>query len=601
MLRNCLFILITTIAFLIFPKVIYAENFLVDADVTYTLNEEGEVNVVHDIRLQNLKTEFFAKEFTFSLSGVEIENAQAYDSNGELETLVEQKEESTGITINFSDNLVGKDKYRNFSVSFVDTSLLTKTGGVWEVNVPKLLSPESFESYDVRFIIPKSMGEIAYIAPSPNSQNDIGENVIYYFRKEDLTEAGVMAALGEYQSFSFNLSYHLENPLLKSTEVEIALPPDTPYQQLYYESITPRPDNIRVTEEGNWLASYKLASRERLDITAVGYVKIFAEARYQQNFDQLLSKNLQATEYWQVNDPEIKELANELKTPENIYNYVVSSLKYNYDNVSPTTKRLGAKKALIQANQAICTEFTDLFIALSRAAGIPAREINGFAATENPSLQPLSLVADVLHAWPEYWDFERQVWVPVDPTWGHTTGGADYFSKLDLRHFAFVIHGLSATEPPPPGSYKLGSNPQKDVYVSFSQIPEFEVNPLNIDVNQQTRSIFGTKIVVDIQNPGPTAIYDKKIQIMYDNQSEIEKDIDVLLPFNEQRIEFVIPYGILGSKMPENVTINIGDYSHRITTNKQNKVTRDIAILTTIVIMIFGSAVIIYLYKKRKK
>ena len=92
-------------------------------------------------------------------------------------------------------------------------------------------------------------------------------------------------------------------------------------------------------------------------------------------------------------------------------------------------------------------EFTDLFITIARSAGIPAREVNGFAYTENPDIQPLSLVNDVLHAWPEYYDSEKGVWIPVDPTWGSTTGGVDYFSKLDLRHFTFVVHGKDSTKP----------------------------------------------------------------------------------------------------------------------------------------------------------
>jgi len=53
-------------------------------------------------------------------------------------------------------------------------------------------------------------------------------------------------------------------------------------------------------------------------------------------------------------------------------------------------------------------EFTDLFIALSRAAGIPAREINGFAYTDDIRLRPLDLVTDMLHAWPEYYDEEKE-------------------------------------------------------------------------------------------------------------------------------------------------------------------------------------------------
>ena len=56
-------------------------------------------------------------------------------------------------------------------------------------------------------------------------------------------------------------------------------------------------------------------------------------------------------------------------------------------------------------------EFTDLFVAIARAAGIPARESVGYAYTTNSRLRPLSLVTDVLHAWPEYYDADKKIWV----------------------------------------------------------------------------------------------------------------------------------------------------------------------------------------------
>ena len=144
-------------------------------------------------------------------------------------------------------------------------------------------------------------------------------------------------------------------------------------------------------------------------------------------------------------NPIIIDEAKNLKTAKGIYDFVSTKLKYDYERVKPNVERLGAVNALNNPNSAICMEFTDLFIALARAAGIPAREVNGFAYTENPKIQPLSLVNDVLHAWPEYYDYEKGVWIPVDPTWASTTGGVDYFNKLDLRHFTFVMHGKSST------------------------------------------------------------------------------------------------------------------------------------------------------------
>ncbi len=63
----------------------------------------------------------------------------------------------------------------------------------------------------------------------------------------------------------------------------------------------------------------------------------------------------------------------------------------------------------------------------------------------------MSLVKDVLHAWPEYYDESKKTWIMIDPTWGNTTHGMDYFSSLDFEHITFVIKGLSSTYPVPAG------------------------------------------------------------------------------------------------------------------------------------------------------
>jgi hypothetical protein len=214
-------------------------------------------------------------------------------------------------------------------------------------------------------------------------------------------------------------------------------------------------------------------------------------------------------------------------------------------------------------------EYTDLFIALARAAGIPAREINGYAYTENPEIQPLSLVADVLHSWPEYWDEQKQVWIPIDPTWGSTTGGVDFFSKLDLRHFTFVIHGKDDTTPYPPGSYKLGPSPQKDVFVNFGQLPKERISKPEINAKVKNSLPFmHTQISVIIKNPGPTALYNLEPAIYYDEVLAERTIIPVLPPYASYEFKSQIPFSFLGTKTPEQVVVVAANAKVQIPSNK---------------------------------
>ncbi|MCX6705079.1 MAG: transglutaminase-like domain-containing protein, partial [Candidatus Woesebacteria bacterium] len=350
---------------------------------------------------------------------------------------------------------------------------------------------------------------------------------------------------------------HLENPLGKNAQTQIALPPDTAFQKVYLQKIDPKPSDVTIDPDGNWLATYNLTARQRVDVTVAGSVQIFAGFRaFPKPTDQELSDNLRETEYWQVNDPQIKALALELKTPKAIYDYVSKTLKYDFNRVQPNVQRMGAVKALQNPSQAICMEFTDLFIAIARAAGIPAREINGYAYTENPELQPLSLVADLLHAWPEYYDKDKGVWIPIDPTWASTSGGINYFDKLDLRHFTFVVHGESPVMPYPPGSYKLGPNPQKDVYVSFGKLPENRTTNLNISFTPiRTLPFLNSIYSVKIDNPGPQALYSVYPTVYFDSKEASRDFIETLPPYSSYKMIVKVPFSVLGKGSPSIVEV----------------------------------------------
>ena len=69
-----------------------------------------------------------------------------------------------------------------------------------------------------------------------------------------------------------------------------------------------------------------------------------------------------------------------------------------------------------------CTEFADLYTALARAAGLPARTVVGLAY--QPSNEANDLGAFALHAWNEV--AIDGAWHSVDPTWGQAPADATH-------------------------------------------------------------------------------------------------------------------------------------------------------------------------------
>jgi len=77
---------------------------------------------------------------------------------------------------------------------------------------------------------------------------------------------------------------------------------------------------------------------------------------------------------------------------------------------------------VLRTRRGDCNEHTQLYVALARAIGIPARITTGLAWVRGKFYY---------HAWPEVW---LGAWVPVDPTFGQF--------PADAAHLRFVIGGL---------------------------------------------------------------------------------------------------------------------------------------------------------------
>ncbi len=446
----------------------------------------------------------------------------------------------------------------------------------------------NFRSYRVTLSLPAEFGDLAYSSAEPVGKYSDSGRLVLEFDKEQFLNSSVNLGFGDFQIFSFTLNYHLENPLDKTAKMEIALPPDGFFQKVFYEKIDPQPLRIRTDADGNWLATFLLSPRQKTEVKARGYAQIFpAPQKFVQPSEDNLKKNTLPQTYWESDDPQIKQIAQNLKTVKEVYDFVVKTLNYDYSRIKPNNQRLGAKSALLNPSSAVCTEFTDLFIAILRAKGIPAREINGYALTEDKNSMPLSLVGDVLHAWPEYWDGKRKLWLPVDPTWQNTTKGADFFEKQDLRHFAFVIHGENSTSPLTPGSYKFGPLPQKDVFVSLGGKPEFINNQVILGIQLITKiPLVSYQAKFTLKNEGQSAIYNSQATVYFDRQQAVQKEITALLPFSSTEFTIDIPFSFWGKKTPAQVGLNFLNQQKEIKAVKNQVLMANILIFFLIAILI---------------
>lgn len=495
-------------AFVITP-VEAAGEFTADYDVQYSVAPGGVTIVTQNVTLTNQQTNLYPQKYSIVIDSTKISNVIAYDNSGVIRPEVTMRDGKTDIGLTFNEKVVGQGRQLKFSLRYESRDIATKNGTIWEVNIPGVQSDPDLASYSVALQVPPSFGQNAYMSPLPASGGR--------WTREQMTRGGISAAYGASQTFNVELRYFLENPTVGTKLTELALPPDSAYQKVFVRSLTPEPETVLVDADGNWLAQYELLPAQKIEVKAQLAVGITLHPRAdfrQKPIDP--SVYLTPTKYWESNNERIAEIAKKYTTPRAIYTYVVDTLSYDYNRVREVPLRKGAASALTTPANSICMEFTDLFIAIARAAGIPAREAVGFAYTTNARLRPLSFVSDVLHAWPEYYDEGKQVWIPVDPTWADTTGGVNYFDKLDFNHIVFAFHGKSSEYPYPAGFYKQSGNNSKDVSVTFAEASvKNDETPPEIVYGMPQKVTAGVAVngYVYVVNSGKSALSDIPVSV----------------------------------------------------------------------------------------
>ncbi|MEK7458013.1 MAG: hypothetical protein AAB612_00795, partial [Patescibacteria group bacterium] len=169
-----------------------------------------------------------------------------------------------------------------------------------------------------------------------------------------------------------------------------------------------------------------------------------------------------------------------------------------------------------------------------------------------------TLTNDLLHAWPEYYDEERKLWIPVDPTWGKTTNGVDFFNKLDFSHIVFVIHGSSSEKPYSAGMYKVTGQEGKDVEVKLTPLANEPLRSLTL-----APPTFLKPNIITVENNTGSAWYDVPIKIDLTSTLALSGKRThklTILPYQKKDLEILVaPTSLISlGRQKGTVTVTIG-------------------------------------------
>ncbi len=185
-----------------------------------------------------------------------------------------------------------------------------------------------------------------------------------------------------------------------------------------------------LTPKGEWVVTF-LAE---LELTSIDWS---VEGESVGEFGPEVAPYLEESFYINYNDPAVFSLAHDIAGRSadvqgiawNTYDWVVRNIFYQQipgEADAATTLRNGEGGS---------AEFANLFVALMRANGLPARRVSGwgyhFAEGDELSITRFA------HGWAEFY-LPRFGWLPVDPTWGQASK-YDNFAKADGSHVTFTL------------------------------------------------------------------------------------------------------------------------------------------------------------------
>jgi len=519
-----------------FISPVHAADFKTSYNIEYYIQDNDPQNytkTAYTIVITNLQPDLIIKKFTLSFPrSFAIGNIHAKDDDGTINATTVEKDRTIELTLEMSNPKPGLNEINTLYLDFLQKNIFRTKGSIWEVFIPTLENKENDLHSITVFLPPGKHKKLSLAKPPPDLVSF--DKVVW---NRDVGRS-IYAVFGEVQRYSLDLTYHLLNPNIYKVYTDVAFPPDTLYQHVIVDSIVPPPDSVFSDADGNFMARYNLDSKQSKQIIFKGIAEIYSLPRpdYRSYIKKQFEKNqktlFNTQPFWKLdNETPIKSTS--IKEH---YDYAIQMLSYNFNRIIKGNSRMGASQAVRFPDQAVCTEYSDLFIASARQRGLYVREVQGFAFANEQELRPIQQDSDILHSWAEYYDPVKGIWVPVDPTW-QDTSGIDYFSSFDFNHIVFALHGKKDDYPFPAGSYKsaLGGKdikiePTTDTRDIIKKV-RATLSPLPLP---DADDLFSTTLTV--QNVGNVTMWDFPLGVVAEN---------ALLKSPVIRIEHLLPGEII--------------------------------------------------------
>lgn len=420
-------------------------------ELSYTINADRTLNAHEKYVVYNSSLRTHTYTITHQIPTEGTDDINVWSDAESLESEVEKTAEKTTITIRFK---LGGRKRLTYHISYIADNLVSGVGPIYESKFGGIiLGPRDF-SHQKHIVEVQGLAGSKLFLTNPDAQ--ILENDPPTVRYETSIDApGSFEGLKvqfctQPTYYKLTLTERLTNQSTdKIDDMRLNMILFTKEASWQFAALTSSNYQVKtmyVDNENNWHGVFEVGeispgATKELQLELIYEIDVY-DPRISENDVGALSEASWLTAYlepdnkWESDHPLIVQAAtsavdgatNAYLAGQKIVEFVVDRLNYQTQ-----TTRHGALWAYLN-RIGDCSEYTDLSVALARAAGLPARAMYGWGYSEN------NLGG---HAWVEFY-LPNKGWQPADPTWAEAFG--DHFAKLNPIHLTRSIRGLNSSE-----------------------------------------------------------------------------------------------------------------------------------------------------------
>ncbi len=241
-------------------------------DTQYQVHENGSAKVTHNIKAKNNSGDKTPEFINIPVGGTNV-RAVKVTLNGDktLSAVINEDEVSVKIPL---PNLSGKDKQWTLDFTY-QSDILKELGDSKAAQLPSMNNIGLRVSSQKTVVRADLSTGLALVLPAPDKTDiAVGEQLFTYENKTGPVTDSISLIFSEGVTAVMDVSTELKNDGWWWKTVEMTLPPDTNQQQVILSSLEPSPTNVRLDQDGNIIAQYKMGPKKSLNVKAKALINV---------------------------------------------------------------------------------------------------------------------------------------------------------------------------------------------------------------------------------------------------------------------------------------------------------------------------------------